>query len=398
MATKGRRQANAVPSTSGKTPIIEESVPPEGSLQTSSIAVSGRGLVDCPPEICERIFSFACLDDGFTGRSLSLVSRYIHDTSVMVRYQSVVVEGFDQICALAFLLEKKKPERRLVRHLFLSHSRTPRPRKTSPRDPQSRLRLSSTKGAPAKSEESNDDFPLFCQSTYEQRIEAATRLCALIGSTVETMTIIMPQSRDFLPIPVQFPALVELTVYSVYCTTLPCNQVPQSLPSLQRLHLVGPYFRSPEISELALVAPSLTHLRFSGLEREINVPRIVRRILGASATTPTTDPPELQLRHPRIQKIFIRPRYPIFCGYGPSFGNYCLALENLQELAREFWGEEEVILLSPDEYLESTHDEQTREAKRWWRARLEGRIGCWSDSGRLSYSQITCEGYLRSFV
>ena len=42
-----------------------------------------------PLEIWDQIFAFACIDSAQTGRSLSLVSRYIRDVSRLSQYQSV---------------------------------------------------------------------------------------------------------------------------------------------------------------------------------------------------------------------------------------------------------------------------------------------------------------------
>ncbi|KDQ62120.1 hypothetical protein JAAARDRAFT_449788 [Jaapia argillacea MUCL 33604] len=84
-------------------------------------------LETCPPEICQQIFQLACLDGGFTGRSLSLVSRYIHSSAASVRYQSISVEGLDQILALTSILKVKEIQHRRVHHLFLSHCPPPRP-------------------------------------------------------------------------------------------------------------------------------------------------------------------------------------------------------------------------------------------------------------------------------
>jgi hypothetical protein len=41
--------------------------------------------------LCQRIFRFACTDDGPTGRSLSLVSQYVHDTSKSYKLQSIII-------------------------------------------------------------------------------------------------------------------------------------------------------------------------------------------------------------------------------------------------------------------------------------------------------------------
>src|SRR5882762_6025619 len=74
----------------------------------------------CPPEICAEIFQLACVDDGTTGRSLSLVSRYIHNASSSVKYQSLAVRGPHQTLALASVLETTSPSQRRVHDLSIS--------------------------------------------------------------------------------------------------------------------------------------------------------------------------------------------------------------------------------------------------------------------------------------
>jgi hypothetical protein len=81
-----------------------------------------------PPEILSLIFSYACTDDGYTGRSLSLVSRYISDVSKPYKLQSVAVRGMWQVLEFACSLkegsgvgdEKGEWKGSGVRHLFLS--------------------------------------------------------------------------------------------------------------------------------------------------------------------------------------------------------------------------------------------------------------------------------------
>ncbi|TFK68268.1 hypothetical protein BDN72DRAFT_751534, partial [Pluteus cervinus] len=44
-----------------------------------------------PSELWMYIFSFACMDNGYTGRSLSLVSQTIHELSAPLKYQSICI-------------------------------------------------------------------------------------------------------------------------------------------------------------------------------------------------------------------------------------------------------------------------------------------------------------------
>ncbi|KAK7037928.1 hypothetical protein R3P38DRAFT_2614819 [Favolaschia claudopus] len=58
-----------------------------------------------PPEICDHIFDFACRDTGYTGCSLSLVSKYIQQAAAPTRYLSVALMNRAQILAFAPLVE-----------------------------------------------------------------------------------------------------------------------------------------------------------------------------------------------------------------------------------------------------------------------------------------------------
>ncbi|EPQ54801.1 hypothetical protein GLOTRDRAFT_42902, partial [Gloeophyllum trabeum ATCC 11539] len=73
-----------------------------------------------PLEICERMFSFACTDDGTTGCSLSLVSRYVRDASRRVRLQSVALQTYQQMQKFCVMVENLPPRHRRVHHLLLT--------------------------------------------------------------------------------------------------------------------------------------------------------------------------------------------------------------------------------------------------------------------------------------
>ncbi|KAJ6581841.1 hypothetical protein B0H19DRAFT_1116686 [Mycena capillaripes] len=72
------------------------------------------------PEICAHIFHFACRDSGYTGRSLSLVSRYIHEASKPAKLQSIALFGRAQILAFAELLDQTPAHLRATRYLFIN--------------------------------------------------------------------------------------------------------------------------------------------------------------------------------------------------------------------------------------------------------------------------------------
>lgn len=75
---------------------------------------------NCPNEILFHIFKFACDDDGSTGRTLSLVSRRVHNLSKEYKYQSIAIVGLPRLASFAAMIQRLPEESRRIRHLFLS--------------------------------------------------------------------------------------------------------------------------------------------------------------------------------------------------------------------------------------------------------------------------------------
>ncbi|KAF6741275.1 hypothetical protein DFP72DRAFT_292375 [Ephemerocybe angulata] len=57
-------------------------------------------VYSCPPELWTDIFNMACLDGGYTARSLSQVSRQMRDVSFDHRYYSLKIESTSQLLKL----------------------------------------------------------------------------------------------------------------------------------------------------------------------------------------------------------------------------------------------------------------------------------------------------------
>ncbi|KAI0333693.1 hypothetical protein GY45DRAFT_1244036 [Cubamyces sp. BRFM 1775] len=81
----------------------------------------------CPIELQLLIFSFACTDDGSTGRSLSLVSRAFYELSYPYQWNSLAIRGYPQAVAFAKLLYSLQPTAfspprvpRAIHNLFVS--------------------------------------------------------------------------------------------------------------------------------------------------------------------------------------------------------------------------------------------------------------------------------------
>ena len=73
-----------------------------------------------PVELHSQIFQLACIDDGGAARSLSLVSRYLHQVAEPFLFQTLIVSGHDRLDIVANKLEKSSIHCRRVRHLFLT--------------------------------------------------------------------------------------------------------------------------------------------------------------------------------------------------------------------------------------------------------------------------------------
>ncbi len=68
-------------------------------VQTLRTVVNDCHIACCtmsvlPPELWNKIFTFACMDSGATGRALGLVSSAFHDLVHPLALQSLAVQGF----------------------------------------------------------------------------------------------------------------------------------------------------------------------------------------------------------------------------------------------------------------------------------------------------------------
>ena len=74
-----------------------------------------------PLEIWHIIFSFACIDDGSTGRSLSLVSTHFREISAPFKYQSIAITHWSQIIAFSKFFCKLPASQKKIIFLFVHH-------------------------------------------------------------------------------------------------------------------------------------------------------------------------------------------------------------------------------------------------------------------------------------
>lgn len=346
------------------------------------------------PEICELIFSFACLDSGYTGRSLSLVSKYISETSKPVKFQSLVLRNLSQVQALASILEKIAPHHRRVRHLCvlcnytqlyntttLRHDETNDKTTSSPlhriTSTLSRLRLNLRRDI---SRQEIWEPAVVSGTSFSLTIEEMMRLSLVrilnsVAHSLNVLTISIQTPRNDVALhgSPSLPHLRELTI------TYACEYYPrvptrildtfQQLPALTRLNLAryecgnGPLDLVRQIQRLA---PSLTHVRLpsvvAGWNRWLDMDAIL-------SSTPTGE------RHrPRLpsttKKIFIQPPLPPPT-IGPARTYYEETLEECRALAM---GNDQIVLEWPDPVPWKF---DVNEMEWEWLERINGGDGCW---------------------
>jgi len=289
----------------------------------------------CPPEIISYIFELACLDDGHTVRSLSLVAQYLRQLSRPYLYQSLMIVGFDKISALESKLDATPPHLRVIRHLFIS---THKPESTS-------------------------------ETANDSQSAALLRVLTLAAPTLETLSFVAStSSSSTLAISrlfrTAFPRLRELSVSGFY--SFPSS--PGKMPRLERLHLHGN--RNPhglfQLGVLEEVCPSLTHLRVSSLSMAVSFAGELQ-----DACSGVQKPPFSSKLPPRTKTIIVQPAPPSTALFGRARSRHQLMMEQLEAL-KPPKGLHLHLLPAPerDEYFEIF--------KRGWAERVSGEESFWA--------------------
>ena len=188
-------------------------------------------IKNCPTEIWGRIFTLACVDDGFTGRSLSRVSRYIMEASKPYKYQCLAVKDH-QLRPLALVFKKLPADKRRVRCLFLAQAGWE---------------------------------PRYGGRATEFFIKDRNRLLKMVAPTLEKLEIGCFYYPFFLPF--ELPVLVDLTLYGSFDNTAPTTKkILICYPALKHLQLEWfplPSCEATFLSILHATAPILSTIRLS---------------------------------------------------------------------------------------------------------------------------------------
>jgi hypothetical protein len=342
-------------------------------------------LDSCPAELSDRIFEFACTDAGYTGRSLSLVSKYVNQTSKRYMLQCIALHGVDKIVAFVGVLERTSKELRRVRHLFICDGDLDDDGRMSMHSASSLLL--SHMGHPRKPCLRSLDPEEVGSIPFDQgTMKGISTILFLISPTIETLCLYF-QSRKWMRFPCythhltwtlrripSLPRLSELTIG--HSPQLPEDYLAFAdmsiMPSLRRLCLWGTIEAHKLWEHIPRFAPSLTHLRLPGTADNIYTARSFLRCF----------PNRPQLR-PTLSKIYVQQE-----------ALPCLAISyvwDLRAISYIQWAackDERLVLLDSDlavaKYglLDPADVSGYEIMKREWLSRISGGDGCWPEMNR----------------
>ncbi|KAI9062727.1 hypothetical protein FKP32DRAFT_824190 [Trametes sanguinea] len=331
----------------------------------------------CPNEILEYICTYACTDDGFTGRSLSLVSRRIHDGSYRHVLRSVALYGPHQLSAFADHLIRRTPEDRHVHHLYL----VDRPRKVIENIPgQDQI----------KGKAANERMDSVTRAKTSEAIASILRIVAPQLRTLGVVLFERYPSNIFTTIPLLH--LEELTIQSSSLELPPESQILQ-YSTLRRLHVIS---NSPEWTDkdIAALAPQLTHLRCSRLKAVYvstqgffgGLQRMVFRLTATGRAIVDSDTDE---QHPglpsTLQRVIVQMSQPASSALNPELEMlHSLTADLVKSVAQSDW-RRRIIVERPVLYHSASSidgfDDSDYEcyalARRNWEARVCGEDGTW---------------------
>lgn len=214
----------------------------------------------CPIEVWQRIMTFACTDGGYTGNSLSLVSRFMRNTALPVRFHSIAVTAEYNLLTLSKQLSRLSGIVN-IRHLFISVYVVLWGPRATPEERRSSLK-----------------------SAIEYILtRAAPTLCTLI--------LHRPEGFGILQSALHFPALTDLSLPSLrphdalvdaMNTGEHVNTMTRRpFPVVERLHLTDCFATRDAVwDDICNLFPTITALQLSGVQNYSSLPIFLRTLLN----------------------------------------------------------------------------------------------------------------------
>jgi hypothetical protein len=240
-------------------------------------------LDQLPPEICALIFVFACRDSGHTGRSLSLVSRYIHETSKLAKLQSIVLVGRAQILAFARLLDQTPAHLRTTRYLFINGQEDEEEMAKIIKfayagSHKAQRELSALPPGDERLNELQEEKERQYAKTYQwledfgrEGASAVQSILLNLAPTLELLDLALNKYvAEMMKEKISLPRLVDLTSrcgFPLHATDVPVLEPSHSLTHVHIVEWSDQWTLTTRFFEngISHFAPSLTHLRLSQL-------------------------------------------------------------------------------------------------------------------------------------
>ena len=342
-------------------------------------------VTSVPTEVWQDIIPYACLDGGFTARSLLLTSKYFHAQTHDHQFTCVALTSLGQLDRfLACMRLRSTAWTYPVRHLWVSFLK-----------------------------ESPNKLHRLTVGWTGRRSHAMYELSSLVAPSLLTLSLAWGNDYNTLRwFGCEFPALEELTVWGSVEGIIPFPYGPssvyedgsswnglRSLPSLRRFHFISesPHARSLLLAPWAtwLPASPITHLRLSDISVEDDEENFVE-ILAGAVGVPTPLHWSVQAQHsgdgpivrnpdnvlPHLRYLWIHVNEIAWSGgcIPDDFEETWLVLKyRLHELTKSVGRVEGMRALMMEK---SSLKDKIWEQRLWddWVGRIEGQRGCWVES------------------
>ncbi|RPD66621.1 hypothetical protein L226DRAFT_203736 [Lentinus tigrinus ALCF2SS1-7] len=327
-------------------------------------------------ELIAEVAFHACTDGGFTGSSLSVVSRRIRDATHTARFHSVSIASNPE--AFAKFLDVYREQRHRtrdvyprVRHLFLSLL----PIEGEPVYRTPRLSLHNAVRA----------YEEHLRTLRDLGERHGATLCDLVrelAPDLETFAFVRGEWKNVPTVDCVFPRLRELSLIDGVPEFIRLEGVERPMfPRLERLHTVEYFHARPvDLCQFAHHAPHLVHYRCSGMHYADTATMCSLKLV----TGPRSSEDESPLL-PHLRRVMAQPTVVKHC-FGDMQGQNRLSAELRACAAQARSGTRFHILVKHDplqpvntqEGIETAPERCIRKAKEEWMQRVEGGSGCWA--------------------
>ncbi|RPD54043.1 hypothetical protein L227DRAFT_657830 [Lentinus tigrinus ALCF2SS1-6] len=316
------------------------------------------------PEILHEMYKHACTDGGFTGCSLSLVSKHVRSTSRSARFHSIAFSGLSgtsrQLAQFLSLFTRERATAKaldyytpIVKHLFFAGAE----------GGERKLGWHIDSDSDFYYWENNIENPaqIAVKAAHKVYLQDVATLFRLVAQDLETLCFICVGSTTprflsgSIQCPVGFPFLRELTIVGV--GEDPFISVAPSVlyPSLTHLHFDCPWGMEHKLRSWAEHAPHVTHLCLSK----------IGKIDNSMEDLAATGSPFKEL-----SRLDIEPDPP---PAGDWCGNVYIQYERFMRKLADLISAATISI----HVLRHSEDSVEERARKIWLERIEGRCGCW---------------------